>query len=629
MGGQVLSSPIERKSLSTSSSLADFPKFSLPSYNHPKCHPSQPLPEPDLESIQTGILLSRDHMNSPLDFSDIDFQVYQTTVLVRLNKNKVTLPLNSNLGVIRPKTSEDDLIWHEAAEHTTQQLSDSWFSFITSQTSVLQCNSTSIYSQYATCPAKTRDLNQQKSDMAKAGLDSSVLALFLPEPESDHPHEFPSLDSAVLDPYSEEYFNELVTALDLNSPTYSHVDPIIMQQFKGLLRKYLEAFYLPGTKLGTVKDFYHNIDTGQSPPVYCLPYRRNPAELCAIKSELQKMLALGIIQPSHSPWGPPCILAHKPLEKGIPQPPRFVVDYRGLNAITSEDGYPIPSVSNILDALSGGKLFAKLDLASGYWQVPVNPAHGHKTTFATHLGSYEFLRMPFGLKMAPHTFQRILNTVFSDYLYQWLIIYINDCIVWSSDLSEALIQYEKVFARAVQYGLQFKPTKCTFFSHDLEILGHRITPEGRFPTNKGTEAILAMPRPHNVASVKRFLGMVGYFRDYVKNMSTRTKYLHSLLQKGAPFQRTPKLEQEFVDLKDALTSPDTMLYHLDWNESFEILTDASKHGCRAMLAQWYQGKLRPVKFASRSFNATESRWPTTHQELFAVKWCLTNIAHMS
>ena len=93
------------------------------------------------------------------------------------------------------------------------------------------------------------------------GLDSFVLAPFLPELESDHPHAFPPLDSAVLDPHSEK----LVTALDLDSSTYSHVDPIIMQQFKGLLRKYLEAFYLPGTKFGTVKDFYHNIDTGQSP----------------------------------------------------------------------------------------------------------------------------------------------------------------------------------------------------------------------------------------------------------------------------------------------------------------------------------------------------------------------------
>ena len=170
-GAQVVSGPIDLKSLNTSSSLAGFPNFYLPS----KRRPSQPLPEPDLESIQTGILLSQDHMNSPLDFSDVDFQeVYQATVLMRSNKNKVTLPLNSNLGVIRPKTSEDDLIWHEAAEHTAQQLSDSWFSFITSQTPVLQCNSTSTHPWYATCPAKTWDLNQQKSEMAKAGSDSSI-----------------------------------------------------------------------------------------------------------------------------------------------------------------------------------------------------------------------------------------------------------------------------------------------------------------------------------------------------------------------------------------------------------------------------------------------------------------------
>ena len=101
-------------------------------------------------------------------------------------------------------------------------------------------------------------------------------------------------------------------------------------------------------------------------------------------------------------------------------------------------------MSNILDALSGGKLFGKLDLASGYWQVLVNPEYTHKTAFATHLGLYEFLHMPYGLKTAPHTFQHILNSVFGDILYQFLIIYIDDCIIWSSNQSEALTQYENV-----------------------------------------------------------------------------------------------------------------------------------------------------------------------------------------
>ena len=267
------------------------------------------------------------------------------------------------------------------------------------------------------------------------------------------------------------------------------------------------------------------------------------------------MLKMHIIQPSHSEWGAPCILVRRTPEKGVPQPPHFVVDYRGVNKVTVGDGYPIPSVSNILDALSGGKLFGKLDLASGYWQVLVNPQYVHKTAFSTHLGLYEFLRMPYGLKTAPQTFQRILNSIFSDMLYNWLIIYIDVLIVWSDNETEALQHYDRVFQRAIDFGIQFKPTKCAFFSQDLQVLGHRITPTGRFPTSKGTEAISAMPHPKNVSGVKRFLGMVGYLRDY---------------------------------------------------------------GVGAMLAQMHNGQLCPVKFASRSFTPTESRWPTTHQELFAI-----------
>ena len=189
-----------------------------------------------------------------------------------------------------------------------------------------------------------------------------------------------------------------------------------MKQFKASICKYSHAFYLPGSELSTITGFHDNIPTGDSPPVYRSPYRKSPSELAAIKDELQIMLKLHIIRPSFSSWGAPCILVGKPQEKDLPQPPRFVVDYRGVNIVTTGDGYPIPSVSNVLDALSGGKKFAKLDMASGYWQVLVNPAHLHKTAFATHLGLYDFLRMPYGLRTAPQTFQRILNSVFADFL---------------------------------------------------------------------------------------------------------------------------------------------------------------------------------------------------------------------
>ena len=135
--------------------------------------------------------------------------------------------------------------------------------------------------------SKSWQLHAQTAEMARAGLDSSILSQFLSEPDLDHPNAMPPPKGAYLDPYSDEYFAQLVTASELDGPMYSDVDPNIMSEFKQILRKYPTAFHLPGTPLGTVKGFPHNIDTGDSPPVYQLPYKKSPVELCAIKNELQ------------------------------------------------------------------------------------------------------------------------------------------------------------------------------------------------------------------------------------------------------------------------------------------------------------------------------------------------------
>ena len=134
-GVQVVSGPIDLHSLASSPAHSQFPQFPLPSYNHPKCHPSQPLPEPDPDPTVPGILTSQDSLISQPVAPMLDYQqVFYTTVLVRSTKNKTVLPLNVNLGVIRSRTSEDDLIWQDAAEHTAEQLSDTWLNFVTSRT---------------------------------------------------------------------------------------------------------------------------------------------------------------------------------------------------------------------------------------------------------------------------------------------------------------------------------------------------------------------------------------------------------------------------------------------------------------------------------------------------------------
>ena len=193
-------------------------------------------------------------------------------------------------------------------------------------------------------------------------------------------------------------------------------------------------------------------------------------------------------------------------------------------------------------------------------------------------------------------------------------------ITWAQTQAEALEQYALLLQRAVQVNIQFKPSKCVFFASEIELLGHSINQDGSKPNSKDIEAITAMKSPTNVTHLKQFLGLCAYFRDYVANMSDHTFLLRQ--KKGSPFKWTQDHEHSFENLKHLITDPSVMLHHPNWNASFEVHVDASKHGCGAMLAQEIEGKLKPIRFVSRAFNAVESRWTTLQQELFAVKWGL-------
>ena len=165
--------------------------------------------------------------------------------------------------------------------------------------------------------------------------------------------EFPPTETPVFSPNPPEYQEKVSDeALGINNTdTYAHLDPALKDQFK--------------EPLGTIHGFEHSILTGDATPIHHLPYRKSPSELQTIKEEIQRMLQLSIIEPSRSAWGSPCILIRKPPEPGNPRPLPFVADYRSLNAVTLNDSYAIPSIANILDALSGAKYFARLDMCSG------------------------------------------------------------------------------------------------------------------------------------------------------------------------------------------------------------------------------------------------------------------------
>ena len=218
--------------------------------------------------------------------------------------------MHATLGKIRAQTSADSEAFEQASTHTASKLTYMWY-YLGQQIPVNAndhvYNDTDFCtgkSAYAFAALKSWQPQQQQEELKKlVCIRHYCHPFYLDDHDADHPHALPSTDPVYLDPYSEEYYETLVNTLDLDSSTFSNISEDVMSNFKNLLRRYPKTFHIPGSPLGIIKGFYHNIDTGEAHPVYKLPYRKSPAELLAIKAELERMLALNIILPSHSAWG--------------------------------------------------------------------------------------------------------------------------------------------------------------------------------------------------------------------------------------------------------------------------------------------------------------------------------------
>ena len=569
-----------------------------------------------------------------------DFQQLRAmNVLVQCTKKSACIA-NSTFGYLTPCTAQSKADFNDALHHTADILSSSLDAYDSlfcqspaDATPLPKIPPPNSFSQRA--PAQPHCPKQANREMVKAGLvQSSRLLHPFNQPDDLDDRDLPPQSVVELDPFSDEYHQQLRKELRLDTTEYRHVNPAVLDQFDTLLRKYPHAFLLPGAPLRRIHGTEHHINTGDASPCYKPPYRMSLSELQAVRNQINDMLKQDINRPSKSPWGAPAILVRRKDLHGKPQPPRFVVDYRALNSVTKSDGFPLPQVIDILDWLGGGKSFAKLDLANGYWQVPVREEDREKTAVVTHCGLFEFISMPFGLKTAGATFQRLMQATFSDFLMGnvtgssdnqagFCIPYVDDLIVRSMSDYGALEHYEQIFERAIQVGMQFKPSKCTFFSIHLEVLGHIVTLDGRIPDPKKVQAITDFPMVNSQTAVQKFLGMIGFYRHHIPRFAQRTYHLRELLQKDKKFQLTSQVEAEFHDLIAVLTSPDVMLRYPDWSKPFQVHTDASQLGVGAVLMQEDdQHCLRPLQYASQAFSPTQRRWDTREQELYAIKWAV-------
>ena len=336
-----------------------------------------------------------------------------------------------------------------------------------------------------------------------------------------------------------------------------------------------------------------HIDTGDSSPRK-QPVRRIPfAVRQEVATQLRKMQDSGVIQASNSPWASPVVLVRK--RDGSLW---FCIDYRDLNSVTKADTFPLPRVDELLDQLGRSKYFSTLDLASGYWQVPVHPASREKTAFITHQGLYEFQVMPFGLKNAPAMFQRLMQRVLHGLNPEegpdFVSVYLDDVLVFSETLEEHLRHLHSVMDRLAAAGLKLKPSKCRFIRQEVEYLGHVLTPNGLKPNPERVTAVTNFPIPQSVREVRQFLGLASYYRRFVQGFAKIAQPLHALTQKGATFDWSTDCQNALETLKSRLVQAPVLAYP-DFSKSFVLETDASIKGLGAVLSQTqvasYPGRL--------------------------------------
>ena len=398
-------------------------------------------------------------------------------------------------------------------------------------------------------------------------------------------------------------------------------DATLRQRIMNMLAKHASMW--DGT-LGRISATEHRI--GVEPgtkPIRSMPYRQGPAVRKIVKQQIDKMLDAGVIEPAHGEWASPVVLA--PKKDGTL---RFCVDYRKLNAKTIADAYPLPRMDDCIDSLGDATIFSTLDCNSGYWQIPVASEDRDKTTFTTFLGTYRYLRMPFGLKNAPATFQRALDIILSGVRWQACLVYLDDVIVFSKTLGDHIAHLDLVLSLLRHAGVSLKLSKCSFFQTKVDYLGHVIRPGKLSVTATASDAFRSFEYPKTLTQLRSFLGTCNVYRRFVKDFAKIARPLTNLTRKNAsPDFETPSADElaAFETLKGRMTSPPILTLPRE-GKPYTIDTDASSYqlGC-ALLQEQDDKSLQPVGYWSYSLNDTERNYSATERECYSVVWSVTTL----
>ena len=343
-------------------------------------------------------------------------------------------------------------------------------------------------------------------------------------------------------------------------------------------------------------------------PISIPPYRMAPAELRELKTQLEELLSKGFIQSSISPWGAPVLFVKK--KDGSL---RLCIDYRQLNRVTIRNQYPLPRIDELFDQLQGSRVYSKIDLRSGYHQLRVQDSDVPKTAFRTRYRHYEFMVMPFGLTNAPVAFMDLMNRVFQPYLDRFVIVFIDDILVYSGSSEEHAEHLRIVLQTLRERKLYAKLSKCQFWLDRVAFLGHVISVEGVSVDPKKIEAVVNWKPPKNMSEVRSFLGLAGYYRKFVEVFSKIAAPLTKLTRKDVKYDWVDACQQSFEELKGRLTSAPVLALPNE-RDGFVVYSDASRQGLGCVLMQ----NDRVIAYASRQLKKHEENYPTHDLELAAV-----------